>query len=97
MRRRGQIQYLPLWKGRDNEEDANVDNQKENRKSLKLATKLLKTGDKLLRPAKAKARRGEQLGDYERQLGASGGSRYVRRAPGPGEIKGTCAPKGSTR
>ena len=62
-----------------------------------LAMKLLKPGDELLRPAKAKARRGEQPGDYERQLGASGGGRCVRRAPGPGEIKGTCAPKGSTR
>ena len=46
--------------------------------------------------AKQNARRGEQLGDYERQLGASGGGRCVRCAPGLGEIKGTCTPKGST-
>ena len=36
---------------------------------------------------------------WERQVeaGASGGGRCVRCAPGPGEIKGTRAPKGSTR
>ena len=65
-------------------------------KSLKLDDEILKTSDELLRLAKAKARRGEQLGEYERQLGASGGGKCVWRAPGPREIKGTCAPKGSS-
>ena len=63
---------------------------------LKPTTKLLKPGDDLLPQAKAKAWRGEQPRDYERQLGASGGDRSVQHAPGPGEIKGTCALKGST-
>ena len=65
------------------------------RKFLKPVTKLLKPGDELSRPAKMKARHGEQLGDYERQLGALGGGRCVRRAPRLGEINGTCMPTGS--
>ena len=60
-------------------------------------TLIIKPGDEFLRLAKAKARRGEQPRDYEQQLGASGGGRSVRCAPGPGEIKGTCAPKGTSR
>ena len=59
--------------------------------------KLQPSFDHLGSRGKANARRGEQPGDYERQLGASGGGRCVRRAPEPGEIKGTRAPKGSTR
>ena len=46
---------------------------------------------------KANAQRGKQPRDYKRQLGASCRGKCVRRAPGPREVKGTRAPKGSTR